>query len=592
MSMKSVKNKVHKNGFDLSSRIGFTAKVGEILPVQWKFVYPGEKFKFNQASFTRTSPVNSAAYSRIRESYDTFFVPLRLLWDKFPQWIIQTGQPQFAASLTSGAVSSGTMPYLTDVDLCNYLQSLIDQKSSTARGDINRLNRAQQFYKLMDCLGYSSVLAPYISQGDVEGRIISCNSPDRPTALNILPLLCYQKIYSDYFRYQQWEKSKPYTFNLDFILSESQNHLDISVYDTEADFTEYNDTIFELHYANFPKDYFTGQLPSAQFGDVAIAGPVLGDIAFIGSSNSPSQSNALLGNAEGTRRSDSPSNAWRQRAVTSASGNPNTSGISVLAIRQAQALQKWKEITQAAGFDYRSQMKAHWNVEVGNVQSDKCQRIGGFDSNINISEVVNQALTADDPANIAGKGVGSNGSSFTFENNSNEYGFLMTVYHAVPILEYTSDSFVERELLKVNPSDFAIPEFDSIGMQETYLSELCSRNSNGLDLTLVGYAPRYAEYKTARDVVRGGFLYGYKEWTSPLDRVSLAGRIYLNAASGLSWRSFKVNPSQMNSIFLAQVNPVADGDYVQRNFDDDQLIINFMNSCHAVRNFSRDGLPY
>ena len=30
-------------------------------------------------------------------------------------------------------------------------------------------------------------------------------------AVNVLPIFCYQKIYSDYFRFQQWEKPVPYT---------------------------------------------------------------------------------------------------------------------------------------------------------------------------------------------------------------------------------------------------------------------------------------------------------------------------------------------------------------------------------------------
>lgn len=596
MSMKSVKNKVHRNGFDLSSRVGFTAKVGEILPVQWKMVYPGETFKFNQANFTRTTPVNTAAYSRIRESFDTFFVPFRLLWDKFPQWIIQTRQPQYAASITSGAVSSGSMPYLTDTDIVNYVLRIL--KSGTGiRQDINGIDSVSQLWKLLDSLGYGSLLTNHFTiSKDGTINVNEFEMPTASTALNIFPLLAYQKIYSDYFRYQQWENSKPYTFNLDFILNDNQSHIDLSsLFINSTGGAYYDDTLFELHYANFPKDYFTGQLPSAQYGDVALAGPVTGNLVFEGSGNAAS-ANALWGNIAGTRRADNFRSGWSQFAVSSSGSALNTSGVSVLAIRQAEALQKWKEITQAAGFDYKSQMKAHWNVNVGNSQSDKCQRVGGFDSNINISEVVNQALTANDPANIAGKGVGSSGSSFTFKNTSNEYGILMTVYHAVPVLDYNSDVFLERELLKVNATDFAIPEFDSIGMQQSYACEFLNISDN-VNLTLSGFAPRYAEYKTARDVVRGGFLRAYKDWVSPLSRDFLYNRLGVSGTFNLSYRAFKISPVILNNIFLAQVRQFSAGSDpydtpASVTFDDDQLIINFMNSCHAVRNFSRDGLPY
>ena len=101
MSLKTIKNKPHRSAFDLSMRKLFTAKVGEVLPVFFKEVIPGDKFKLGLQSFTRTQPVNSAAYTRIKEYYDYFFVPYRLLWRYFDQFITQTegSNPQFANSL-------------------------------------------------------------------------------------------------------------------------------------------------------------------------------------------------------------------------------------------------------------------------------------------------------------------------------------------------------------------------------------------------------------------------------------------------------------------------------------------------------------
>ncbi len=589
MSMKSVKNKVHKNGFDLSSRIGFTAKVGEILPIQWKMVYPGETFKFHQGNFTRTTPVNTAAYSRIRESYDTFFVPIRLLWDKFPQWISQTKQSQYAGGPLFAAINTGTQPYMTDADIVQYLKNLLNN-NFPHNYDSNNISSFQQCWKLLDCLGYIGAIRDCFNVDD-SGNVTPTQivTPTTPTALNIFPLLAYQKIYSDFFRYQQWEDSKPYTFNLDYVLTNYAIHLPISDY-TNVDITSYSGTPFELHYRNYPKDYFTGQLPNSQFGDVALAGPLQGAISLSTyEGTSPASNQALYRGTNGQLVTGDQ----QKHYVAASLGSSFANGISVLAIRQAQALQKWKEITQASGFDYKSQMKAHWNVNVGNVQSDKCFRVGGFDSNINITEVVNQALTPDSPANIAGKGISGSGSSFTFKNTTNEYGILMTVYSSSPVLDYASDCFVSRELLKVSPTDYAIPEFDSIGMQETYACEILSRvktNGNKLNLNTVGYAPRYAEYKTERDIVRGGFLFGYDDWVTPISRA------FLNNVTGsaLSYLSFKINPVLLNSIFLAQVKQI-DGitEFVPNvSFDDDQLVVNFMNSCHAVRGFSRNGLPY
>lgn len=42
MSLKSLRNKTSRNGFDLSSKRNFTAKAGELLPILCKEVLPGD----------------------------------------------------------------------------------------------------------------------------------------------------------------------------------------------------------------------------------------------------------------------------------------------------------------------------------------------------------------------------------------------------------------------------------------------------------------------------------------------------------------------------------------------------------------------
>lgn len=597
MSMSKVRNKVHKNGFDLTSKIGFTAKVGEILPVNWQMVHPNETFKLDLANFTRTTPVNTAAYTRLREYVDVFFVPLRLLWDKFPQFVIQTNQPVYSQSLTQSASNFSIQPYITDADIQNYFARFFNISNNDWVKDVNGLNSMSQCYKLLDSLGYSSFIRPKIQWNNDASLIAEgIDVVNKPTSLNVFPLCAYQKVYSDYYRFQQWENSKPYTYNFDFVLNSSSSHLNTGLYIPASTAPKYTDTIFELHYANYHKDYNMGQMPNSQFGDVAVAGPVLGNL--VTHTVSSSATNYISTRGAGVIGSAAATSGVMIPVDSSSS---NTSGISVLAIRQAVALQKWKEITQASGFDYKSQIQNHWNVNVSDLQSDKCIRVGGYTNNINISEVVNQALTSSSPANIAGKGVSSGSRTMRFKNNTNEYGILLTVYHAVPLLDYAQDAILNRNLLKVSATDYAIPEFDSIGMQETYGSELCvSYDAEGLDLGPSGYAPRYAELKQARDVVRGGFAYGagYDDWVSQMSYNFLHNRFFRDGSVNLDYRSFKVAPQLLNSIFLSQVG--FKGGYsstdhlmlVPFNYEDDQLLINFLDGVSAVRPFSRSGLPY
>jgi hypothetical protein len=90
--LKELQNHPHKAGFDIGSKNVFTAKVGELLPVYWDFAIPNCDYDIDLAYFTRTRPVQTAAYTRVREYFDFYAVPCDLLWKSFDSAVIQMGQ--------------------------------------------------------------------------------------------------------------------------------------------------------------------------------------------------------------------------------------------------------------------------------------------------------------------------------------------------------------------------------------------------------------------------------------------------------------------------------------------------------------------
>lgn len=70
MNMLRLKNNVSRNGFDLSGKRNFTAKVGELLPVINFESIPGDKWQVNLRELHRTQPLNTAAFARIQYYYD------------------------------------------------------------------------------------------------------------------------------------------------------------------------------------------------------------------------------------------------------------------------------------------------------------------------------------------------------------------------------------------------------------------------------------------------------------------------------------------------------------------------------------------
>lgn len=85
MGYSSQKNKVKRNPFDLSHRNMFTAQIGELLPIVCQWVNPNETFKLGYNGLTRTASLQTAAFTRLRENVQFYFVPFYALWRWFPE---------------------------------------------------------------------------------------------------------------------------------------------------------------------------------------------------------------------------------------------------------------------------------------------------------------------------------------------------------------------------------------------------------------------------------------------------------------------------------------------------------------------------
>ena len=102
--------------------------------------------------------------------------------------------------------------------------------------------------------------------------------------------------------------------------------------------------------------------------------------------------------------------------------------------------------------------------------------------------------------------------------------------------------------------------------------------------TVLGYNPRYYNWKTKVDRIHGAFTTTLKDWVAPIDDSYLFG--WLNqesSASVVSWPFFKVNPNTLDNIFAVKADPT---------WETDQFLINCNVDCKVVRPLSRDGVPY
>ena len=638
--LKSLQNHVHKSGHDLSAKNCFTAKVGELLPVWTDFAIPNCTYRFNLEYFTRTRPVQTSAYTRIREYFDFFAVPCDLIWKSFDSAVIQMGEkaPLQSKDLLTNLAVKGDLPYCTlhDLGISLYFASGNPNQLGgnvsvvSGYGNIFGYNRGDVNHKLLTMLDYGNVVDKNTDKiGSKTNRwwnmqaalSDSSNYSQRYNvnlAVNLFPLAAYQKIYQDFFRWSQWENADPTSYNFDWYQgSGSIFGSGLSTVIPSSNEFWKRDNLFSLRYANWNKDKFFGILPNSQFGDLAVVD--LGTMSISGSkipvgaydgtndtgdfhqmqtrtesvntgSSSSSKSTPIYPRDPDSIFVREGSNLW---AVLGSSPELNLK-FSVLALRQAEALQKWKEITQSVDTDYRNQIKAHFGVNVPQSESHMAKYIGGIARNLDISEVVNQFLpksdSLDSQAYIYGKGVGSGQGSMTFETGSGYY-ILMCIYHAVPLLDY-SISAPDGQHLVTSVEDLPIPEFDNIGMESVPAVELMNsdlyRNVNSAD-KILGYNPRYYNWKTKIDRIHGAFTTTLKDWVAPVDDSFLyslfgSGSSGPNPSyNGVTWPFFKVNPNTLDDIFAVKVDST---------WDTDQLLVNCNVGCYATRPLSADGVPY
>lgn len=563
----------HRSSFDLSSKKLFTAKVGEILPCYWQIAIPGNKYRISSDWFTRTVSVNTAAYTRIKEYYDFYAVPLRLISRALPQAFTQ-----MTDYITSATSDSRNTDILKDVPYCNLsdISSYFDRIYNKDYFDDVSLPLAYGSAKLLDMLGYGSFMSKTaVSLGHVTsayfGHEIS-NASDNPLVyavsqrVNLLPVFTYQKIYYDFFSHSQWEKHLAYAYNVDY-------------WPGITSITPTKDML-KIRYANYPKDYFMGVSPNSQYGSVAV-------LPSIDSSLNPSVVRAYtsVGSPSGAHSLTVAASASAVTVAGTSTAQRSVainSDLSALSIRATEYLQRWKEVVQFSSKDYSDQMAAQFGIKAPEYMGNHSHYIGGWSSVISINEVLNTNLDSQDSqASIAGKGVGSNqGHTLTYDCGA-EHQVIMCVYHAVPMLDWEL-SGQSPQLTVSAISDFPQPAFDQLGMQPVpvlnFHNNLSVQGTGNL-----GYNLRYWQWKSAVDTIHAGFRTqgGYKSWVAAVD-----GEEVLTASASFSYQSFKVRPQQMNSIFLPQVS----GAHSSVQYD--QLLCNVNFQVYAVQNLDRNGLPY
>lgn len=364
--------------------------------------------------------------------------------------------------------------------------------------------------------------------------------------VNPFRLLAYQKIYSDFYKRDDYEATNPLHWNIDDFKRGS------AVMDFDDNSRLLN--MLRLRYRWHNKDYFTGVVPSELLG--GLQGFNANSLGMFG---------------------DNMEIASDDNKVSVSSGNVSTKGI-----RAMFALEKLMRLTRrAGGFDYISQTLAHYGFEPPRGRGDKVEFVGGTASNINISEVLSTADTSKGfTGQIYGRGIGSTDEHGDTEFTAKEHGILMCISSIVPDSDYSAEGLNSFNS-KLQRGDYFQPEFQDLGLQPVFNYELYNRiysdnmpENLRINKGVLGFSPRYAEYKSAFDKLHGEFRNGrtLSAWSS-VSNVT-------DTNQGVARNSLKINPGVFNRIFASEYNG---------HESTDQFLTSAQFECKIIRPMSVTG---
>lgn len=551
-----------RSAFDLSFPHITTMDMGILYPIMTKFTMPGDKWSFDVSAVARAIPMVYPSYIDVDMNIISFFVPSRLLWEDFEEFITGNEKGEFNLK----------MPKIHDL--------FATTPSSTGFND-NVYTRL-------------SLLPPLFADNSANLNGYYNSLPDelKPSAL---PLRAYYFIWNEYFRDENLQDKVAF-----------ENALNVpSGTHTEG-----------LMRVAWLKDYFSSALPFQQRGTSPsipfegqitadnLANSVIGRVSDVGVDVSAALGrNGAITNllAKGTYGSNDitftgnvTSGNFDGGTLTGSLKNSNvilnsdgidtfnkfkvniTDSFNISELRTAFQIQKFLERNARAGVRYTEFLQAHYNVSPTDARLDRPEFIGGAKFPLAISDVFQTSpSTSNEPlGSYAGRALIGGSDSGTVDYFVEEYGYIMTLAFLRPKTYYMQG--IKREFQYISPFEYPLPEF-------MHLSERGITNSE-LFIGQVG--------QTASKTFNPGEIFGYQGIYDELR--SSQGQI-----SGLMaredyhpWHLARVfeNEPQLNSQFI-QCNPRTDIFSITDTTSTSQFNVQFYFDIKCVRPMPIIGEP-
>lgn len=549
--------------FNLTHERKFSCDWSGLYPFLFMEAVPGDTFRISTEMVVRTAPLVSPVMHRINVKMYYFFVPNRLLFSKWEDFITGVDQKKayVDAENSNEYFVNPVLPYF-DVTSTNINSSFLKDGS------------------LADFLTF-----PTCRQSqDIAGTV----------RVPMMPFAAYQKVYDDWFRNQNVEPP-----HLTEALPEGAITQSLAY------------QMLQLRRKMWEKDYFTSALPFAQRGDaVDIPFTVEGLKLKLNQNGKPTYirpADTSLEQLNNTQlyvrgeRINEPAGITSYAAFTDGTDSASEEGDAIAQVditqhtdvvkdgaiagtindlRIATRLQRWLEKNARVGGRYIEQILAHFAVKSSDARLQRAEYLGGFTNPIIIEPVEQNSASqwntedssttsetfATPQGTLVGKGT-SYGQNKPIKCYCEEHGFILGIMTILPRTAYQDQ--LSRMWQRSNRYDYYFPEFAHLGEQEVNKAEVYFNIANDEQRSTdrFGFQERYCEYKYQPSTVHGDFKGSLHFW-------------HLG-------RTFGVQPS-LNKSFV-ESNPNTDIFAVETGGN--HFYVNLINNVQALRPMPKQAIP-
>lgn len=490
-----------RNKFNLSHYKLGSADMGKLYPISCFEVLPGDTIQMHSSVFLRFAPMVAPVMHPVKVSIYSFFVPLRLLWDSWEDFItggpdgLDTSEPP-TYSYASGVKSGSALEYMGVP------------------------------------VGYTGVFSAF-------------------------PWKAYVLVYNEYFRDQDLVSEK--VFN-----SSVSGNVALTGAEPTPVFPVSWEKDYFTTARPWPQKGATVTIPVNSSGEsgatVSGNGVVVPESSlpfgnvFLHQQGPGVNTNIRVGGS--TASEDDPRLIVKGSQFTINAGTSGLGNVRLDDLREAFALQRFEEHRAMYGSRYTEYLR-YLGVRARDSRLQRPEYLGGGKSTIQFSEVLQTAAAGDNPVGtLRGHGIGVNRGK-TFRRFIEEHGLILTLMTVRPIAVYLNG--LNKMWSRQVKEDYWQRELEHIGQQEVLEKEIYATGDTSSEInddSVFGYQNRYDDYRSVPSTVCG-------EMRSTLDYWHMARSFenapVLNASfiQGSPTKRIFAEQTQNEIYFMAQHSVVA-----------------------------------